>query len=92
TTTVRFRAVALNALLRREAERAAEVHAFLHLDTPYNDYYLLAAGEITTEQPEAKALVVEMLQQCGRPGGAVSLPPAIPHWSSAISSTISTCI
>lgn len=59
TTTVRFRAVALNALLRKEAERA-EVHAF-YLDTLYNDY-LLAAGEITTEQQE-QALVVEMLQQ-----------------------------
>ena len=47
TTIVRFRAVALNALLRKEAERA-EVHAF-YLDTLYNDY-LLAAGEITTEQ------------------------------------------
>ena len=63
TTTVRFRAVALNALLRKEAERA-EVHAF-YLDTLYNDY-LLAAGEITTEQQE-QALVVEMLQQyCDR--------------------------
>ena len=63
TTTVRFRAVALNALLRMEAERA-EVHAF-YLDTLYNDY-LLAAGEITTEQQE-QALVVEMLQQyCDR--------------------------
>lgn len=63
TTTVRFRAIALNALLRKEAERA-EVHAF-YLDTPYNDY-LLAAGEITTEQQE-QALVVEMLQQyCDR--------------------------
>lgn len=63
TTTVRFRAVALNALLRMEAERA-EVHAF-YLDTLYNDY-LLAAGEITTEQ-QAQALVVEMLQQyCDR--------------------------
>lgn len=62
-TTVRFRAVALNALLRKEAERA-EVHAF-YLDTLYNDY-LLAAGEITTEQQE-QALVVEMLQQnCDR--------------------------
>lgn len=55
TTTV---PVALNALLRKEAERA-EVHAF-YLDTLYNDY-LLAAGEITTEQQE-QALVVEMLQ------------------------------
>ena len=56
-------AVALNALLRKEAERA-EVHAF-YLDTLYNDY-LLAAGEITTEQQE-QALVVEMLQQyCDR--------------------------
>ena len=63
TTTVRFCAVALNALLRKEAERA-EVHAF-YLDTLYNDY-LLAAGEITTEQQE-QALVVEMLQQyCDR--------------------------
>ena len=63
TTTVRFRAVALNALLRKEAARA-EVHAF-YLDTLYNDY-LLAAGEITTEQQE-QALVVEMLQQyCDR--------------------------
>ena len=63
TTTVRFRAVALNALLRKEAEQA-EVHAF-YLDTLYNDY-LLAAGEITTEQQE-QALVVEMLQQnCDR--------------------------
>lgn len=63
TTTVRFRAVALNALLRKGAERA-EVHAF-YLDTLYNDY-LLAAGEITTEQQE-QALVVEMLQQyCDR--------------------------
>lgn len=63
TTTVRFRAVALNALLRKEAERA-EVHAF-YLDTLYNDY-LLAAGEITTGQQE-QALVVEMLQQyCDR--------------------------
>ena len=63
TTTVRFRAVALNALLRKEAERA-EVHAF-YLDTLYNDY-LLAAGEITTEQQD-QALVVEMLQQyCDR--------------------------
>ncbi len=62
-TTVRFCAVALNALLRKEAERA-EVHAF-YLDTLYNDY-LLAAGEITTEQQE-QALVVEMLQQyCDR--------------------------
>lgn len=62
-TTVRFRAVALNALLRKEAERA-EVHAF-YLDTLYNDY-LLTAGEITTEQQE-QALVVEMLQQyCDR--------------------------
>ena len=59
TTTVRFRAVALNALLRKESERA-EVHDF-YLDTLYNDY-LLAAGEITTEQQE-QALVVEMLQQ-----------------------------
>ena len=42
----------------------AEVHAF-YLDTLYNDY-LLAAGEITTEQQE-QALVVEMLQQyCDR--------------------------
>ena len=63
TTTVRFRAVALNALLRMEAEQA-EVHAF-YLDTLYNDY-LLAAGEITTGQQE-QALVVEMLQQyCDR--------------------------
>ena len=63
TTTVRFLAVALNALLRKEAERA-EVHAF-YLDTLYNDY-LLAAGEITTEQQE-QALAVEMLQQyCDR--------------------------
>ena len=63
TTTVRFRAVALNALLRKESERA-EVHDF-YLDTLYNDY-LLAAGEITTEQQE-QALVVEMLQQyCDR--------------------------
>ncbi len=54
TTTVRFRVVALNALLRKEAERA-EVHAF-YLDILYNDY-LLAAGEITTEQQE-QALVV----------------------------------
>lgn len=62
-TTVRFRAVALNALLRKESERA-EVHAF-YLDTLYKDY-LLAAGEITTEQQE-QALVVEMLQQyCDR--------------------------
>lgn len=63
TTTVRFRAIALNALLRKEAEWA-EVHAF-YLDTLYNDY-LLAACEITTEQQE-QALVVEMLQQyCNR--------------------------
>lgn len=63
TTTVRFRAVALNALLRKESERA-EVHDF-YLDTLYNDY-LLAAGEITTEQQE-QALVVETLQQyCDR--------------------------
>ena len=39
----------MNALLRKEAERA-EVHAF-YLDTLYNDY-LPAAGEITTEQQE----------------------------------------
>ena len=40
------------------------MHAF-YLDTLYNDY-LLAAGEITTEQQE-QALVVEMLQQyCDR--------------------------
>lgn len=58
-----FHGVTLNALLRMEAERA-EVHAF-YLDTLYNDY-LLAAGEITTEQQE-QALVVEMLQQyCNR--------------------------
>lgn len=63
TTTVRFRTVAMNALLRKEAEQA-EVHAF-YLDTLYNDY-LLAAGEITTEQQD-QALVVEMLQQyCDR--------------------------
>ena len=76
----------MNALLRKEAERA-EVHAF-YLDTLYNDY-LLAAGEITTEQQE-QALVVEMLQQyCDRV--TRYSPPAI-RWSSAISSTISTCI
>lgn len=54
----------------------------------YNDY-LLAAGEITTGQQE-QALVVEMLQQyCDRV--ARYSTPAI-RWSSAISSTISTCI
>ena len=53
----------MNALLRKEAEQA-EVPAF-SLDTLYNDY-LLAAGEITTEQQD-QALVVEMLQQyCDR--------------------------
>lgn len=67
TTTVRFRAVALNALLRKEAERA-EVHTF-YLDTLYNDY-LLAAGEITTEQQE-QALVGRDAAAILRPGGAV---------------------
>ena len=51
--------------------------------------HLLDAGEITTEQQE-QALVVEMLQQyCDRV--ARYSPPAI-RWSSAISSTITTCI
>ncbi len=51
--------------------------------------HLLDAGEITTEQQE-QALVVEMLQQyCDRV--TRYSPPAI-RWSSAISSTITTCI
>lgn len=59
TTTVQFRMVSLNALLRKEAERA-EVHPF-YLDTLYNDF-LLSAGKITTEQQEQQ-LVVDMLRQ-----------------------------
>mgnify|MGYP003201626638 FL=1 len=51
--------------------------------------HLLDAGEITTEQQE-QSLVVEMLQQyCDRV--TRYSPPAI-RWSSAISSTITTCI
>lgn len=62
-TIVQFRTVSLNALLRKEAERA-EVHPF-YLDTLYNDF-LLSIGKLTTEQQEQQ-LVVEMLRQyCDR--------------------------
>ena len=74
TTTVRFRAVALNALLRKEAERA-EVHAF-YLDTLYNDYLLaapwpnpLAATVPALPPPAAPALLTALApqRQCGLP-------------------------
>lgn len=62
-TTVQFRLVSLNALLRWEAEHA-EVHPF-YLDTLYNDF-MMEISQITTEKQE-QHLVLEMLQQyCDR--------------------------